>query len=193
MTKSKLIGFIIILIGALGCTKQPALKVYSLDTPAVSAVYGNTHKNKTIKVTYPQSLKDKLSQKMNFSYSSIESGTYQNSEWSNNMRKLLQGTFVEVLDKSKLFKAVLSDTSTVKEDYRLESNIFAFEHRVRGTESDALVSIQFNLISVDTGRLLKTKRFTYKEPTPTTNAKGYVAATNRALSRLSNDLVTWLR
>ena len=193
MTKSKLIGFIIILIGALGCTKQPALKVYSLDTPAVSAVYGNTHKNKTIKVTYPQSLKDKLSQKMNFSYSSIESGTYQNSEWSNNMRKLLQGTFVEVLDKSKLFKAVLSDTSTVKEDYRLESNIFAFEHRVRGTESDALVSIQFNLISVDTGRLLKTKRFTYKEPTPTTDAKGYVAATNRAISRLSKDLVRWLR
>lgn len=193
MIKSKLIGFIIILIGVLGCTKQPALKVYDLDTPAVSTVHGNTYKNKTIKVTYPQSLKNKLTQKMNFSYSSMESGTYQNSEWSNNMRKLLQGTFVEVLDKSRLFKAVLSDTSTVKEDYRLESNIFAFEHSVRGTASNALVSIQFNLISAETGRLVKTKRFTYKEPTPTTDAKGYVTATNRVIVKLSEDLLKWLQ
>lgn len=193
MIKSKLIGFIIILIGVLGCTKQPALKVYSLDTPAVSTVHGNMYKNKTIKVTYPQSLKNKITQKMNFSYSSIESGTYQNSEWSNNMRKLLQGTFVEVLDKSKLFKAVLSDTSTVKEDYRLESNIFAFEHSVRGTASNAVVSIQFNLISTETGRLVKTKRFTYKETTPTTDAKGYVTATNRVIVKLSEDLLKWLQ
>jgi len=193
MIKSKLIGFIIILIGVLGCTKQPALKVYDLDTPAVSTVHGNTYKNKTIKVTYPQSLKNKLTQKMNFSYSSMESGTYQNSEWSNNMRKLLQGTFVEVLDKSRLFKAVLSDTSTVKEDYRLESNIFAFEHSVRGSASNALVSIQFNLISAETGRLVKTKRFTYKEPTPTTDAKGYVTATNRVIVKLSEDLLKWLQ
>lgn len=193
MIKNKLIGLIIILIGVLGCTKQPALKVYDLDTPAVSTIHGNTYKHKTIKVTYPQSLKNKLTQKMNFSYSSMESGTYQNSEWSNNMRKLLQGTFVEVLDKSKLFKAVLSDTSTVKEDYRLESNIFAFEHSVRGTASNAVVSIQFNLISTETGRLVKTKRFTYKETTPTTDAKGYVTATNRVIVKLSEDLLKWLQ
>ena len=42
--------FIIILIGLVGCTKEPALKVYSLNTPAVSAVYGNTYKNKSIKI-----------------------------------------------------------------------------------------------------------------------------------------------
>mgnify|MGYP000032056839 CR=1 FL=1 len=49
MIKRKHIGFIIILIGLLGCTKTPALKVYSLDTPTISAVHGNTYKNKSIK------------------------------------------------------------------------------------------------------------------------------------------------
>ena len=193
MKISKPLAFIIILIGLLGCTKEPALKVYSLDTPTVTAVYGNRYKNKSIKVTYPQSLKDKVSQKMNFSYSSIDSGNYQNSEWSNNMRKLLQGTFVEVLDESKLFKVVLSDTSTVKEDYRLESTIFAFQHRVRGEHSNAVVSIQFNLINTETGNLVKSKRFSYSESTPTTDAKGYVSATNVAIAKLSRDLVAWLR
>jgi cholesterol transport system auxiliary component len=193
MTRSKKLAFIIILIGLIGCTKEPALKVYSLEIPTVNAVQGSAYKNKSIKVTYPQSLKDQISQKMNFSYSSIDSGNYQNSEWSNNMRKLLQGTFIEVLDESKLFKVVLSNTSTVKEDYRLESTIFAFHHRVRGEESHAVVSMQFNLINTNTGYLLKSKRFSYKEATPTTDAKGYVTATNAAVSKLSRDLVAWLR
>jgi len=193
MTRSKQLAFIIILIGLLGCTKEPALKVYSLEIPTVNAVQGSAYKNKSIKVTYPQSLKDQISQKMNFSYSSIDSGNYQNSEWSNNMRKLLQGTFIEVLDESKLFKVVLSNTSTVKEDYRLESTIFAFHHRVRGEQSHAVVSIKFNLINTETGHLLKSKKFSYAEATPTTDAKGYVTATNVAVTRLSRDLVAWLR
>ena len=184
----------IILVGMLGCsTKEPAMKVYSLDIAPMSAVQSNKYKSKSIKVIYPQSLKNKISQKMNFSYSSIDRGTYQNSEWSNNMSKLLQGTLIEVLDESRLFKVVLTDTSTAREDYRLESNIFAFEHRVRGTQSDAVVSIQFNLISVESGGMVKSKRFTYSEATPSIDAKGYVTATNVAVSKLSSDLVSWLR
>lgn len=193
MRRSKQLVFIMILIGLVGCTKEPTMKVYSLEIPSVTSIPSSHYKNKSIKIIYPQSLRNKISQKMNFSYSSIDSGNYQNSEWSNNMSKMLQGTFIEVLDESKLFKAVLSDTSTAKEDYRLESNIFSFQHSVRGTTSNAVVSIQFNLISTETGRIVRTKRFTYKEATPTTDAKGYVTATNVAVSKLSRDLVTWLR
>jgi cholesterol transport system auxiliary component len=194
MRRIKPLAFTIIIFGLLGCsTKEPALKVYSLDAAPVSTAQSSTYKNKSIKVTYPQGIKNKISQKMNFSYSSIDRGTYQNSEWSNNMSKLLQGTFIEALDESRLFKVVLSDTSSAREDYRLESDIFAFEHRVRDTQSHAIVSIQFNLISVKTGDIVKSKRFSYKEATPTTDAKGYVAATNVAVSKLSRGLVAWLR
>ncbi len=194
MTRSKYIALsIMLVIGLLGCTKEPALKVYSLDIPAVGAVHSSTYKNKSIKVAYPQSLKDQISQKMNFSYSSSDRGSYQNSEWSNNVSKLLQGTFIETLDSSRIFKAVLFDTSTAKEDYRLESTVFAFNHSVRDTESYALVSVQFNLIDTNTGRLVKSKRFSYRETTPTVDAQGYVTATNVAVERLSKDLVMWLR
>ena len=194
MRKIKPLALAVLLVGMLGCsTKEPALKVYSLDIAPVNTVQNSKYKSKSIKVTYPQGIKNKISQKMHFSYSSVDRGTYQNSEWSNNMSKLLQGTFIEALDESRLFKVVLSDTSTAREDYRLESSIFALEHMVRGTESDAIVSIQFNLVSVQTGGIVKNKRFTYKEGTPTTDAKGYVTATNTAISKLSRDLVAWLR
>ena len=180
-------------IGLVGCSKAPALKVYSLNIPTIEMPTSHRYGSKTVKVTFPQSLREQMSQKMNFSYSNNDRGTYQNSQWSNNTGKLLQGTFIEVLDNAKVFKAVLSDTTTLKTNYRLESNIFAFEHRVRDTQSHAIISIQFTLINADTGVLVKSKRFSYQEATASINAEGYASATNVAMSRLSSDLVGWLR
>jgi len=189
----KNIVIISIFIGLIGCSKAPALKVYSLDVPVTKMIKSHRYNNKTLKVTFPQSLREQMSQKMNFSYSNNDRGTYQNSEWSNNMGKLLQGTFMEVLESAHLFKAVLSDTTTLKTNYRLESNVFAFEHRVRGTQSHAVISVQFTLINADTGVLAKSKRFSYQESTPSINAEGYASATNVAMARLSQDLLGWLR
>lgn len=180
-------------IGLLGCTQAPVLKVYSLDVPNVQKIKHSSYRQKVVKVTFPQSLREQMSQKMNFSYSHSDYGTYMNSEWSNHMSKLLQGTVIDVLERSKLFETVLPDTTTLKVNYRLESNIFAFEHQVRGSESHSIVSIQFTLIDADTGKLVKSKRFTYKEPTTSTDAQGYASATNRVISKLSKDLITWLK
>lgn len=193
MLSCKKIVLLSVAIGLLGCSKAPALKIYSLNVPTIKVPTIHRYRSKTVKVTFPQSLREQMSQKMNFSYSNNDRGTYQNSEWSNNMRKLLQGTLIDVLDSSRLFKAVLSDTSTLKENYRLESNIFAFEHRVRGENSHSVVSIQFTLINADTGKLVKSRRFSYQEPTTSTDAKGYASATNAIMTRLSGDLVGWLR
>jgi len=189
----RIITSAILCAGILGCTQAPVLKVYSLDVPKVQKVAHSSYKQKVLKVSFPQSLREQMSQKMNFSYSYNDYGTYMNSEWSNHMSKLLQGTVIDVLDRSKIFKTVLPDTTTLKVNYRLESNIFAFEHQVRGKESHSIVSIQFTLIDADTGKLVKSKRFSYQEATPSVNAEGYASATNVAMARLSQDLVGWLR
>ena len=193
MNHRKILTSVILCAGLLGCTQAPVLKVYSLDIPEVQKVNNSAYKQKVIKVSFPQSLREQMSQKMNFSYSHNDYGTYMNSEWSNHMSKLLQGTVIDVLDSSKLFKAVLPDTTTLKVNYRLESNIFAFEHQVREKVSHSIISIQFTLIDANTGKLVKSKRFTYKEATPSTDAQGYASATNVAMGRLSKDLVGWLR
>ena len=179
--------------GFIGCTKAPVINVYSLNVPQVQTETASAYKDKSIKVTFPQSIKEPLSEKMLFSYTKNDRGTYQNSQWSNHMSRILQGTFIEVLDSSRLFKVVLSDMSTLEENYRLESNIFDFEHQVRGPHSYAVVSIQFTLINGDTGKLVKSKRFSYQEPTPTIDAKGYATATNRVIVKLSHDLLEWLK
>jgi len=190
---SKILKSMVLVLGLFGCTQAPVLKVYSLDVPKVQKLTYASYKEKVVKVSFPHSLREQMSQKMNFSYSHNDYGTYMNSEWSNHMSKLIQGTVIDVLDSSKLFKAVLPDTTTLKVNYRLESNIFAFEHQVRGTASYAIVSIQFTLIDANTGKLVKSKRFTYSEPTPSIDAQGYASATNIAIKKLSRDLLVWLR
>lgn len=189
----KYILWIGIFLSLFGCSaKEPALVSYT--------IYGNTNfiansskfKNKIIKVSYPQSLKMKMTQNMQFSYSDYDSGSYQNSEWSNNIGQLLQGDFISTLTQSKLFKGVISYSSVALEDYRLESTIFDFSHRVRGDVSDAIVVIQFSLIDTNSGKLVKSKIFRYAIPTTTIDAKGYADATNIALEMLGRDLIVWL-
>jgi len=190
---SKYIAPLALVMALVGCTQAPTMKIYSLEVPKIAATTTSPYKNKVLKVTFPYSIREQMSEKMNFSYSDSDYGTYLNSEWSNNMSKLLQGTLIDMLSNSKLFKAVLADTSTLKENYRLESNIFTFEHRVRDKESYADVSMQFTLIDADTGKLVKSKRFSYTEPTPSVDAEGYAKATNIVIQRLGKDLIEWIK
>ena len=176
-----------------GCgTKMTPLKNYTLQTPEADKRYQGSYHSKTIKVMQPLSLKEKMSDKMYFSYSPVQQGAYLNSKWSNNLGQLLQGTVIYTLQSSGMFKGVVSYASTAQADYRLESTVFDFSHHVRGNASDAVVSLQFDLVSTHTGELIKSKRFSYREATHTTDAKGYVEASNRVIERLSNDLLLWL-
>jgi len=193
--KSKQWAWVLTLFLLSGCAikESKPMAEYTLSANPVSSLSSSRYKNKTIKVSYPDSLKEKLTRDINYSYSLSERGVYQNSQWSNALPYLVQGSVIEALEQSRLFKGVLPFSSTAYEDYRLESTIYDFSHHVRGEASYAIVSIQFSLINTDSGQLIKTKRFSYKENTQTLDARGYVEATNRAMARLSRDLVEWLR
>jgi cholesterol transport system auxiliary component len=193
--KKRYLGSLIILFIMNGCAMKeaPPLKRYTLESGEVPVLSASRYRSKVLKVSYPQTLKEKITERMSFSYALGDRGYYQNSQWSNNLGKLLQGSLIESLQRSRMFKAVLPYASTAGEDLRLESTIYDFSHHIRGEESYAVVSIGFSLIDTHTGRLLKTKRFSYREETPTLNAEGYAIATNRALHRLSLDLIRWLQ
>lgn len=189
----KKIALALMILCLSGCSsKQVALDTYTLAIPPSKRLLGSKFKNSTLKVSYPKSIKEKSTYKMQYSYSNTEQGYYQDSQWSNNLGKLLQGVLMQTIENSHAFKAVLPYSSTALEQYRLESNIFDFSHHVRAKLSYAVVSIQLNLIKRDSGRLLKSKRFSYRVATPTTDAKGYVKATDIAIGRLSNDMIEWL-
>ncbi len=195
MKEIRILTVLLAVLLTSGCSFKEAapMKIYTLDAGKVAPVASSKYRSSVLKVSYPQTLKERMSDKMCFSYSSSDRGVYLNSEWSNAVEKLVQGSVIEVLQQSRLFKAVLPYASTAGEDYRLESMIYDFSHHVRGNASYAVVSIQFSLIDTYTGKLIKSRRFSYKEPTQTVDASGYVYATNKAMHRLAHDLMLWLK
>ena len=130
---------------------------------------------------------------MHYSYSLLDRGAYLNSRWSNDVGRLLQGNVIQILSQARLFKVVVPYASDVEENLRLEATVFDCSHHVRGEASYAVVSIQFTLMNAETGKLVKARRFSYREATPTVDAKGYVEATNRIMAKLARDLIAWLR
>jgi len=183
---------IVMIISLFGCSKLPTLDIYSIEMPIIKSKQQSKYKNKTVKIAYPKSLKDTITQNMDFTYSSSERGSYQNSQWSNNLAKLLQGATIELLESSQIYKAVVPDSSTISEDYTIESTIYAFYHSLKSNNSKAIVSIEYRLIDSTDNRLIKSKRFSYAEDTTTKDAKGYVEATNKIMKRLGDDLLSWL-
>jgi len=178
-----------------GCAFKTSAPVteYTLTANNIVPVTSSRYRNKTLKVDYPQPLKEKLSQSIQYSYSLSDRGEYLNSQWANGLSQLIQGTLIDALERSKNFKGVVSYASTAYADYRLESTVYDFSHHIRGKESYAIVSLKFTLIDTSTGKLVKTKKFSYKEYTTTVDARGFVEASNRAMSKLSRDLANWLR
>ena len=185
-----LIPVILLLLGACA-GKQVPITTYALHAPS-HAVKSAKYRGKILKLAYTRSIIHQAGYKMLYSYADTDQGAYQNSQWANAVGRMLQGVLMDTILQSRMFRAVLPYTSSLHENYRLESSIFDFSHHIRGASSFAVVSIQFTFISVDTGRLIKSRRFTYREPTTTTDAKGYADATNKIMERLSSDLLRWL-
>ena len=193
----KSIATLLIVTGVLflsGCAfKSAKLHTFTLDP---SYRYGKVphspYRDKSVKVAYPNSIKGKSSSSICFSYSRLEEGNYQNSIWSTSSSQLLTGSIIRALEHGAVFKSVIDYTSLANTDYLLESEVYDFYHKVRKNLSVSVVSIRFDLIDTSDNRLAKSRKFSYEIPTETVDATGYVKATNRALEKLSIDLVRWL-
>lgn len=182
---------LLMLAGCVG-REAPPVTYYVLEVPQVTKAAYSPYKTKVVKVAFPESLRESISDRMLYSYSAQDRGSYLNSRWANNLGKMLQGVLIETLERSGAFKAVLPYSSTATEDVRIEPFIYDISHHIRGDRSVAVVSVEISVIDTYTGKLIKTRRFRYEEPTPTVDARGYVTATNRILKRFSRDVLRFL-
>lgn len=173
--------------------EAPPLDIYTITpTTEVTISENRRYRNKVIKVALPLSIKEPLSYKMIYAYSPNRRGYYQNAQWANSIAKLIQGSIIRVLQKSRLYKAVVPLNSSVQEDLRLESMVNDLCHYVVGDDSYVLLSMTFTLVDMDSGRIVRRRHFEYKANTESVDAKGYVAALNRIVMRLKQDLLRWL-
>ena len=188
------IVFIVVSILLVGCSsKEAMLRTYTLNpTINIPKISNSPYKSKSLKIAYPTSIRGVVTKRITYSYSDIEDGTYINARWSRASGKLLMSSYIKALEGSRVFGAILEYTSLADSDYLLESEVYEFYHKIRGDKSHSILSVKFNLVDISNNRLIKTHKFTYRVPTPTFNAQGYVEATNIAVGKMSRDMIEWL-
>ncbi len=147
----------------------------------------------SIRVDYPKGIEETMGTKIYFSRSNLTQSYYSYSQWSKSLNRILMANLIKALLKSNISKNVLDYASQAEAKYELESTIYSFEHKIEDKGSFANISIGMRLLRTQDHYLISSKIFNYKIPCETTDAKGFVEASNKALSHLSIDTIKWLK
>ncbi|HID97198.1 MAG TPA: hypothetical protein EYP57_03285 [Thermodesulfobacteriaceae bacterium] len=118
---------------------------------------------------------------------------YAYSRWNDSPVKLLRILFHAILERSGLFRAVVSPASSAGADLILEGRLYDFSHHVEDDGSSwGVVRVRFYLIDSETRTVTATKEFVSRAAAPSVDAHGAVAALNSAAREVAWELVTWL-
>lgn len=120
--------------------------------------------------------------------------SYAYSRWSDSPTTMLQLIFQEALEKSAHYIAVVPYTSQSESDFMLESTLQDFSHHLHddGT-SVGIIRMGFNLIDNNTNRVIASRNFVSTAPVASVmNANGAVAALNKSVTIMTQELIDWL-
>jgi cholesterol transport system auxiliary component len=141
-----------------------------------------------LKIDMPKFLNRENSLKIFYSYSKMTQDAYLNSQWSDNLSKLLYSQIYKYLDMSNRYKAILGYNSSVYEDEILEITVYDISHHIVDGVSEAIFDVKVARVDRDSNRVINSKRFSYHQQTSSVDAKGFVEATNNLLNRFLRDL-----
>jgi ABC-type uncharacterized transport system auxiliary subunit len=191
---NKIAVWIVVMIIFGGCgLKTATVQTFTLDPrPQFGQIYHSNYYSKSVKIAYVTSIQGKTSSDICYSYDNLKEGSYQNAHWNTTGSQLIGSGIVRAIDQSKVFRSVVDYNSIANTDYLLESQIYEFCHKMHNNLSVSAVTVRFDLIDMQTNRLVKSKKLSYNIPTGTVDADGYVKATNRAFEQMSGDLIAWL-
>ncbi|ADV46467.1 ABC-type transport auxiliary lipoprotein family protein [Nitratifractor salsuginis] len=180
-------GALFFLLG--GCSGK-TIHMYTLDAagnlPRVHPRFS------AIRVDYPKGIEDTMGTRIYFSRSDLTQSYYGYSQWSKSLNRILMANLIEALQRSGIARNVLDYASQADAPYELECTVYRFEHQITPQGSTAEISIGLRLIRTEDKKLIASKIFNYSIPCTQTDARGFVEAANRAIFRLSTDMIRWL-
>jgi cholesterol transport system auxiliary component len=168
------------------------IRMYTLAPGTVPSGYASFRRS-DVRVEYPKGIEDTMGTRIYYTRSDLTRSYYLYNQWSLPLNRLIMAHLIETLQRGKAFRHVLDYASEAGADYLLETTIYRFDHRITGQGSFAEISIGVRLLHTGDRRLVKSRRFAYRVPCESTDAPGFIRATNRAMERFSSDLLKWLR
>jgi len=143
----------------------------------------------TLGISIPQSAPGLTTSRIAYMEQPYRIDYFAYHEWADTPARMILSLLEERLDASGLFRAVVTNSGTVRPQLRLQTKILRLQQVFASTESEVELKAKITLFDVSRHSLLQTRTFALSEPAKRNNPYEGVVAANRAVERLLNELL----
>ena len=116
---------------------------------------------------------------------------FAKNQWIDSPARMLTPLLIQAAESSGAFGAVVTPRSGVAAQLRLESEIVRLQQEFMGTPSRVHFTLRVQLIDVAARKVLATREFDATENAPSEDPYGGVLASNRAVSRVLDEVTAF--
>jgi cholesterol transport system auxiliary component len=117
---------------------------------------------------------------------------YATNQWAETPARMMGTLLVQAFEKSGLWRIVVPIPSSVRGDYRLDTQGLVLQQEFSQHPSQVRVGFRLQLVRLGDQIVVGTRRFEVVESAPTDDAYGGVLAANRAVAALLEQVTLWL-
>jgi cholesterol transport system auxiliary component len=118
---------------------------------------------------------------------------YAANQWVDTPARMMAPLLIYGLEQSRLWKTVIPMPSAVRGDYRLDTQDLVLQQEFFQSPSLIRMGLRLQLVGLRDHTVVGTRRFDVVETAPSEDAYGGVVAANRAVTKLLDQVTTWLR
>lgn len=144
-------------------------------------------------VTTPLSAPGYASARMAYTQQNHRVDYFATHRWADTAARMLSPLLARALQASGLFKAAVESPAPIDAQLRLESEVLELRQLFTPQDSALRLSLKVNLFDLAKDRLVATRVFNVTEPAETRDPYGGVVAANRAVDRMLQELISFLR
>jgi cholesterol transport system auxiliary component len=112
------------------------------------------------------------------------------AQWADRLPRLVQARLIQTFENSSRIRAVSRPGDGISADYRLNTELRAFQ--ITSASKEAVVEISAKVVSDKTGRIGAARVFTARVPVATIDAPDAAQALDKALSTVLLQIVRWV-
>jgi cholesterol transport system auxiliary component len=118
---------------------------------------------------------------------------YATNQWVDVPARMIMPLLIQGLERSGVWQAVAPLPSAIRGDYRLDADGLVLQQEFLQQPSQVRLALRLQLIALQAGHVIGTRRFEVVEPAPSDDPYGGVVAAGRAVSKLLDHAAVWAR
>ena len=188
------IALLISACGLPGNPKSTEKEVFILQAEQISPRPGNLASRPclSLRISQPESAPGLNTARMAYRTDPNRIDYFAYNEWVASPARMMASLMEDRLDDSGMFGSIVSGSSDIRTDLRLDSHVLSLYQDFTGETSSTLLSVKVNLIDVSGRTLLNSEKFSYRVPADERNAGSGAVAANQAADQFLDDLTRFI-